>query len=122
MRQVNEAKPWDVVHESRTEDVLSEDLLMRVHKIMVEDVDRECYVWLDEKLLAMTPQQAQQLADEFQEFQVGRASTPGEVVYGRAQKYHTRKDGDFAYREYGIAETNPGYRRISSLSTPQLLS
>ena len=41
MRQVNELKPWDVVHELREEDVLSEDLLMRVNKIMAEDVDRE---------------------------------------------------------------------------------
>ena len=40
---------------------------MRVNKIAVEEVDGEYYVWLDEKLLALTPQQAQQLADELQE-------------------------------------------------------
>ena len=44
MRQANELKPWDVVYALREEDVLSEDLLMRVDKIMVEKVDREYYV------------------------------------------------------------------------------
>ena len=44
MRQANELKRWDVVYALREEDVLSEDLLMRVNKIMVEEVDREYYV------------------------------------------------------------------------------
>ncbi len=67
MRQANELKPWTVVHDLREEDILSEDLLMRVNKIMVEEVDREYYVWLDDKLLALNPQQAQQLADDIHE-------------------------------------------------------
>ena len=67
MRQVNELKPWTVVYDLREEDILSEDLLMRVNKIMVEEVDREYYVWLDDKLLALNPQQAQQLADDIHE-------------------------------------------------------
>ncbi|MDE0033827.1 MAG: hypothetical protein OXU75_11940 [Deltaproteobacteria bacterium] len=67
MRQINELKPWTVVHELREEKILSEDLLMRVNKIIVEEVDREYYVWLDDKLLVLNPQQAQQLADEIHE-------------------------------------------------------
>lgn len=67
MRRIHEMKRWDVVHELRKEDALSEDLPMRVNGIAVEEVDGECYVWLDEKLLALTPQQAQQLADDLQE-------------------------------------------------------
>ena len=43
---------------------MSEGFLMRADKITVEEVDREYYVWLDERLLALTPQQAQQLADD----------------------------------------------------------
>ena len=48
MHQINELKPWSVVHELREEDILSEDLLMRVNKIIVEEADREYYVWLDD--------------------------------------------------------------------------
>ena len=55
------------MHELREEDALPDDLLMRVNRIAVEEVDREYYIWLDEKLLALTPQQAQQLADDLQE-------------------------------------------------------
>lgn len=40
---------------------------MRVNKIIVEEVDREYYVWLDDKLLVLNPQQAQQLADDIHE-------------------------------------------------------
>lgn len=56
-----------VVQQLREEDVVSEDWPMRVDRIAVEEVDGEYYVWLDEKPLALAPQQVQQLADELQE-------------------------------------------------------
>ena len=59
MRKVIELKPWTVVHELRGEDTLSEDLLVRVNKVIVDEVYREYYVWLDDKHLAVNPQQVQ---------------------------------------------------------------
>jgi len=67
MHEIHRLKPWSVVHELRKEDEVPEELLMRVNRIMVKEVDREYYVWLDDKLLALTPQQARQLADDLQE-------------------------------------------------------
>ncbi len=60
------------MHELCEEDILSEDLLVRVNKIVVEEMDRECYVWLDDKLLALNSQQAQQVADHIHEAMCAR--------------------------------------------------
>ena len=37
---------------------------MRVDEIRVEEVDKECFVWLDDKLLVLTAQQAQIMIDQ----------------------------------------------------------